>query len=43
MPIPKDPCLRKEHGGADTEENSGTSNLGDVIDEDDNGITEHGS
>ena len=29
-------CLRKEHGGADTEESTGTGNLGDIIDEDDN-------
>ena len=36
-------CLRKEHGGADTEESTGTGNLGDIIDEDDNDIIEHES
>ena len=36
----KIPCLRKEHGGADTEESTG--NLGDIID-DDNDIVEHES
>ena len=37
----KIPCLRKEHGGVDTEESTGTGNLGDIIDEDDNDIIEH--
>ena len=39
----KIPCLRKEHGGADTEESTGSGNLGDIIDEDDNDIIEHES
>ena len=36
-------CLRKEHDGADTEESTGTGNLGDIIDEDDHDNDEHES
>ena len=32
----KIPCLRKEHGGADTEDSTSNGDLGDIIDEDDN-------
>ena len=41
--VAKIPCLRKEHGGADTEESTGIGNLGDIIDEDDNDNNEHES
>ena len=36
-------CLRKEHGGVDTEESTSPGNLGDIIDEDDNDNNEHES
>ena len=36
-------CPQKEHGGADTEESTGTGNLGDIFDENDNDNNEHES
>ena len=35
--------MQSKRGGADTEESTGTGNLGDIIDEDDNDIIEHES